>query len=428
VSDLAIRVDRLGKRYRLGARRSPDDTLRGSMAPLLARAFRRLRDGFGRKGAEDFIWAFRDVSLEIKRGEAVGIIGRNGAGKSTFLKVLSRVTSPTEGRARIEGRLGSLLEVGTGFHGDLSGRDNVFLNGALLGMRRSEIRGKFDAIVAFAELDRFIDTPVKHYSSGMYMRLAFAVAAHLDTDVLFVDEVLAVGDAAFQRKCLGKMREAATAGRTVLFVSHNMTAVEQLCSGVVCFEPDRRPHLRHDTREAIHDYLSHADPDRPGAAEWINPGGELTHPSCTPIRFAVTGPNGERLAMPVASTDEIWVRIEGHIAAPDPGLGAGYAIRDETGTPIYSTYQSDGPEDGRPVLRAGLFVLRSRLPSSFLKGGTYRLELIAKLDRQWLILPGVRTPMIALTIKERPSDAPLLGEPRLGAIAPLIPWIVESPR
>jgi len=416
VSDLAIRVDRLGKRYRLGARQSLHGTLRGSIVTMLAGPFRR-------KGADDFIWAFRDVSMDIRHGEAVGIIGRNGAGKSTFLKVLSRVTAPTEGRARIEGRLGSLLEVGTGFHGDLSGRDNVFLNGALLGMRRREIVKKFDAIVAFAELDRFIDTPVKHYSSGMYMRLAFAVAAHLDTEVLLVDEVLAVGDYAFQRKCLAKMREATRQGRTVLFVSHNMTAVEQLCSAVVCFAPDRRPELRHDTREAIHQYLSNASPHGPGAAEWVNSGDEYRNPSFTPLRFALTGRDGERLEMPVAATDEIWVRIEGRVDVLDSSLVAGYAVRDETGTPLYSSYQTDGPGDGRPRLGPGVCVLRAPLPVSLLKGGTYRVELMAKLDRDWLVHPDTGTPTIALTIKSRASDAPLLGEPRLGVIAPVIPWL-----
>ena len=361
MSDLAIRVDRLGKRYRLGARQPQDGTLRDSIPMLLARPFQRLgaslRGGFRRTVADDFIWAFRDVSMEIKHGEVVGIIGRNGAGKSTFLKVLSRMTAPTEGRARIEGRLGSLLEVGTGFHGDLSGRDNVFLNGALLGMRRWEIQKKFDAIVGFAELDRFIDTPVKHYSSGMYMRLAFAVAAHLDTEVLFVDEVLAVGDAAFQKKCLGKMGDVAKQGRTVLFVSHNMTAVEQLCSAVVCFEPDRRPELRHDTREAIHDYLSGANPGGPGSAEWVNSGDEFKNPFFTPLRFALTGRHGRRLEMPVTNRDDIWVQIEGRIEVPQSQTWPGITLMRKPADLFYINGETDGPEAQWPVIGRGTCVL-----------------------------------------------------------------------
>lgn len=228
-----IRVDGVGKRYDLGRALDPHRTLREALVDGAARAARgadRLlrRDGRRSRGNDAF-WALRDVSFEVARGEAVGLIGGNGAGKSTLLKLLSRITAPTTGRIELRGRVGSLLEVGTGFHPDLTGRENVFLNGAILGMRRAEVARKFDEIVAFAEVERFIDTPVKRYSSGMYLRLAFAVAAHLEPELLLVDEVLAVGDAAFQKKCLGKMGDVAAEGRTVLFVSHNMEAVQRLC-------------------------------------------------------------------------------------------------------------------------------------------------------------------------------------------------------
>ena len=233
MSDAVIRAEGLSKRYRIGARRESYATLRESIVSVArrivtapVRAAARLGRGAPRS---EFIWALKDVSFEVKRGEVLGIIGPNGAGKTTLLKVLSRITEPTEGTAEIRGRVGALLEVGTGFHPELTGRENVYLNGAILGMRRREIRAKFDEIVAFAEIERFIDTPVKRYSSGMQTRLAFAVAAHLEPEVLLVDEVLAVGDASFQRKCLGKMGEVAGAGRTVLFVSHNMAAIEALC-------------------------------------------------------------------------------------------------------------------------------------------------------------------------------------------------------
>jgi lipopolysaccharide transport system ATP-binding protein len=220
-----IRVENLSKRYRLGATRH--DTLRDRIVHGAASLIHRRKESHS---ADEF-WALRDASFEVQRGEVLGIIGRNGAGKSTLLKILSRITEPTTGRISIQGRVASLLEVGTGFHPELTGRENIFLNGAILGMSRIEIRHKFDEIVAFAEVERFLDTAVKHYSSGMYVRLAFAVAAHLEPEILIVDEVLAVGDVEFQQKCLGKMRSvAACDGRTVLFVSHNMGALQALCS------------------------------------------------------------------------------------------------------------------------------------------------------------------------------------------------------
>jgi lipopolysaccharide transport system ATP-binding protein len=232
MTDVAIRAQALGKRYRIGGPRRGYLTLRDALSEGLAATLRTARALVRARprGAriDNTIWALKDVTFEIARGEVVGIIGRNGSGKSTLLKVLSRITRPTTGSAEITGRVGSLLEVGTGFHPELTGRDNIYLNGAVLGMKRAEIFRKFDEIVAFAEVERFIDTPVKHYSSGMYLRLAFAVAAHLDTEILFVDEVLAVGDEAFQKKCLGKMDDVARAGRTVLFVSHNLQAVSAL--------------------------------------------------------------------------------------------------------------------------------------------------------------------------------------------------------
>jgi len=229
MSQPVISIEGLGKRYYLSHEKR-EDTLRDSLTQGVRGLWSRLtKPGTGQPEGEEF-WALRNVSLEVKQGEVVGVIGRNGAGKSTLLKILSRITDPTTGRAVIRGRVASLLEVGTGFHPELSGRENIYLNGAILGMSRSEITRKFDEIVAFAEVERFLDTQVKHYSSGMYVRLAFAVAAHLEPEILIVDEVLAVGDIAFQNKCLGKMQQVAGGGRTVLFVSHNLAAVQRLCS------------------------------------------------------------------------------------------------------------------------------------------------------------------------------------------------------
>jgi lipopolysaccharide transport system ATP-binding protein len=223
-----VRVENLCKQYRLGAKGPAYETLRESIVGAVRAPFKRLGGSNG-TGNRETIWALKDVSFEVAPGEVVGIIGSNGAGKSTLLKTLSRITEPTTGKVELYGRLASLLEVGTGFHPELTGRENIYLNGAILGMRKAEIDRKFDEIIAFAELEKFLDTPVKHYSSGMYMRLAFAVASHLEPEILLVDEVLAVGDAAFQKKCLGKMGEVAKQGRTVLFVSHNLTAVKRLC-------------------------------------------------------------------------------------------------------------------------------------------------------------------------------------------------------
>ena len=278
MSDVAIRVAGLGKRYRIGKRQASYGTLRDSLTEAFTAPFRRLRHNGGSathpsslstdhsapgSSHPDHIWALKDVGFEVRRGEVVGIIGRNGAGKSTLLKVLSRITEPTTGEVDLRGRVGSLLEVGTGFHPELTGRENILLNGAILGMRRVEIESKFDEMVAFAEIEKFLDTPVKHYSSGMYMRLAFSVAAHLESEILVVDEVLAVGDSEFQKRCLGKMEEMRALGRTVLFVSHNMPAVLRLCDRVILLDhgkivADGQPN--HVARRYLHsDSFSHAE-------------------------------------------------------------------------------------------------------------------------------------------------------------------------
>jgi len=267
VSDTAVRVDRLSKQYCL-TQPTRYGSLRESLREGAGMLWRRLRGGPG-GSADGVFWALRDVSFDVAVGEVVGIIGRNGAGKSTLLKILSRITEPTSGRAEIRGRVGSLLEVGTGFHPELTGRENIYMNGAVLGMRKAEIVRKFDEMVAFADIGPFLDTPVKRYSSGMQVRLAFAVAAHLEPEVLIVDEVLAVGDAEFQKKCLGKMRDVSLGGgRTVLFVSHSMDAVQRLCARTVLLERGRAVAVG-ETRSVVAEYLLRAQaPSAPGA--WID--------------------------------------------------------------------------------------------------------------------------------------------------------------
>lgn len=264
MSNIAIRVETLGKMYRIGGKQEKYSTLRDTLVDIAATPYRKIRGlmrGESASGLKEEIWALKDISFEVKHGEVVGIIGRNGAGKSTLLKILSRITEPTTGYADVYGRVGALLEVGTGFHPELTGRENVYLNGAILGMTRRDIDRRFDEIVDFAGVEKFIDTPVKHYSSGMGLRLGFAVAAHLEPEILVVDEVLAVGDAEFQKKCLGKMSEVAGEGRTVLFVSHNMAAVRNLCTrGLLLGEGNLIQNA--DTKSIIAEYLDTGMPRR----------------------------------------------------------------------------------------------------------------------------------------------------------------------
>lgn len=304
MAEFVIKVENISKKYFIGAHREPVyASLREVITNSGRRAGRRLLHPFSRpaaspgRGREEF-WALKDVSFQVKEGEVVGILGRNGAGKSTLLKVLSRITEPTTGRARITGRLASLLEVGTGFHPELTGRENVFLNGSILGMRKAEIARKFDAIVAFAEVEKFLDTPVKRYSSGMYVRLAFAVAAHLDPDALIVDEVLAVGDAQFQKKCLGKMAEVGKEGRAVLFVSHNMAAIQALCTRVIQLKAGELV-SQGDVNEQIKSYLSSEQDE----TESLSRGPVLLGPNLRLNRFEFT-PN------PIQSGDEQHFNIE----------------------------------------------------------------------------------------------------------------------
>jgi homopolymeric O-antigen transport system ATP-binding protein len=304
MSDVVIRMEGLGKVFRIGARHESYKTLRDTLSNACAAPFRRIRttlqgSRIKRSSDANTIWALKDLSCKVRRGEVVGIIGRNGAGKSTLLKILSRITEPTVGFAEIRGRVRSLLEVGTGFHQELTGRENVYLNGAILGMKKSETDRKFDEIVAFSEIEKFIDTPVKHYSSGMYLRLAFAVAAHLEPEILLVDEVLAVGDAAFRNKCVGKMGEVAQKGRTVLFVSHNMGVIQSLCSTGILLE-DGKIAFKGPTQQAVMKYLGSVEQlrtkpietrqDRVGGNTFRFRGVQFLNPeTMTPWRSLVAG-------------------------------------------------------------------------------------------------------------------------------------------
>jgi ABC-type polysaccharide/polyol phosphate transport system ATPase subunit len=323
MTDIALRVEGLGKRYRLGLRENPNGqahyrykSLRDSLGKIARRPLKTLRNSLVREpmSEQNSFWALKDINLQVKRGEVVGIIGRNGAGKSTLLKILSRITKPTTGQVDLFGRVGSLLEVGTGFHPELSGRENIYLNGAILGMTRAEVRQKFDEIVAFSEVEKFLDTAVKQYSSGMHMRLAFAVAAHLDPEVLIVDEVLAVGDAQFQKKCLGKMKDVAGRGRTVLFVSHDMAAIRALSRRAVLMESGRTNGII-SVEDAVAGYLAVAAGQKADAFETgdFSLSATIKDGSRNPVQHVAMGDGAllEARLMPKKSLGnvDVWLRI-----------------------------------------------------------------------------------------------------------------------
>ena len=453
MTDVAIKCDGLSKQYRLGERERYK-ALRDVITDAAAAPFRRLRGSLERRSqstalspnghpsalvgpsngaqnskletrnSEDRFWALKDVSFEIKRGEVVGIIGRNGAGKSTLLKILSRITKPTEGHAKIHGRVGSLLEVGTGFHPELTGRENIYLNAAILGMRKSEVERKFDEIVSFAEVEKFIDTPVKRYSSGMYVRLAFAVAAHLETEVLLVDEVLAVGDAQFQKKCLTKMENVASQGRTVLFVSHNMNAIEELCQSALLLTTGRLTNFSRDVRGVIEQYLSSDSEREP--SEWQNQGNEFENGWFKPLRFFISDRSSKAHDMPVMNDTEIWINIVADVRRLDAALTVGYALYSDQGRLLYWSYQTDQGPARWPELRKGTCTLRSKIPQHFLNEGKYQIELIGGLHfREWLFEPGKNAPTIFMTIQGGLSNSPLWMAKRPGILAPVLEWQIE---
>lgn len=364
-SNTAIRCEGLGKRYRIG-RQVRYQTLRDTLTEAATAPFRRLLRGAASDAVQNELWALRDVSLEVKHGEVLGIIGRNGSGKSTLLKILARITRPTEGRMEVRGRVGTLLEVGAGFHPELSGRENIYLYGAILGMKRREIARKFDEIVEFSECVRMLDTAIKHYSSGMYMRLAFAVAAHLETEILLVDEVLAVGDAAFQKKCLGKIGEAAHAGRTVLFVSHNMLAIDSLCTRAICLHDGNlvlqgAPGLVTSTymkewlptfSEIVHEDMSTA------------PGNEMIRLHRVRVR-PQNGALGDEITVstPIAVEFEYWKINAGS------RLDVAVQLFNEHGINVFTTGRIGAPAAPAGLLR-GSFII----PADLLNNGTYQLH------------------------------------------------------
>ena len=419
MGQIAIKVNNLGKKYSIGSSINAYRTLRETISGRFTIKKQQLQTS---EMQPDYIWALKDVSFEVKKGEVLGIVGRNGAGKSTLLKVLSRITEPTEGSVEIHGRVGSLLEVGTGFHPELTGGENIYLNGAILGMKKSDIESKFDEIVSFAEVEKFIDTPVKRYSSGMYLRLAFAVAAHLEPEILVVDEVLAVGDAEFQRKCLGKMSDVAKQGRTVLFVSHNMSTILRLTEETLVIDKGNLL-LRAPTAEAVDYYLSRGlaqEGQRIWQPDEIN---QKSH--FTPVSIRILDKNGYILET-VRSTEPFLIEVEYLVKKPIKGLRVGIYLITSHGEFVFTSFDTDDPDkfETYAIRKAGLYHSRVIIPANILNGGRYILGINASSYRIKTYFHDEQ----ALAFNVDPSGAPgtQWPESRLGPIRPALEWEIKK--
>ena len=416
----SVEVKNIGKRYRIGVMPQSYNTLRETLTGLIRNPKSRLH---GRMDETNSFWALKDVSFNVEEGKAIGIIGRNGAGKSTLLKILSRVTEPTEGKAVIRGRVGSLLEVGTGFHPELTGRENIFLNGAILGMKHSEIEKKLDEIIAFSEVEKFVDTPVKRYSSGMYLRLAFAVAAHLDPEILVVDEVLAVGDAEFQRKCLGKMSDVANQGRTVLFVSHNMSAIMRLTEQAVVLEHGHVA-LQGPTADAVDYYLSRGF-SQEGQREW-HPDEIAKDPApFHPICIRVLSEAGH-VSDTIRSTEPCYVEFEYKLDEDINGLRVGIYIISTRGEFVLTSFDVDDHEkyEKYSTRKAGTYVSRCRIPADMLNEGRFVIGVNASMFKIRTFFHDEQ----ALVFNVNGTGAPgtQWPEPRAGMIRPRLDWEIEE--
>jgi lipopolysaccharide transport system ATP-binding protein len=411
----ALRIVDLGKMYRIGVGRGYHPTLRDAIVQGIRRPIQRLRHPGTSASRSQVLWAVRHLDLEVKQGDTLGIIGRNGAGKSTLLKLLSHITEPTEGRIEIRGRVGSLLEVGTGFHPELTGRENIMLNGAILGMSRAEIKRKFDEIVEFSEISRFLDTQVKRYSSGMYVRLAFAVAAHMDPEILVVDEVLAVGDVAFQRKCLGKMEDVAGHGRTVLFVSHNMQAVASLCTRAVELSAGQIINSG-DSAAVIGTYLTRLA-ESGASRTWAprkGPGNALVR-----LRGMHVLDDSGRIASIVTTTEPVTIRLEFDLASAEPGFVLGFEMLNNDGAVVLFSMYTDAELQQWPQLVVGYNAFECRIPAGLLNSGQYFVrprygQYGIRLDRP------DETVSFEAHVNHVVSPYPQL--PRSGVIIPILQW------
>lgn len=405
----AIKVENLSKAYQLGT--IGTGTLSRDLERWIAKVrgkedpFMTIGEANDRsvKGTSDVVLSLNDISFEIEQGDAVGIIGRNGAGKSTLLKLLSRVTSPTTGTIKVKGRIASLLEVGTGFHPELTGRENIFLNGAILGMRKKEIARKFDQIVDFAGVERYIDTPVKRYSSGMYVRLAFAVAAHLESEILIVDEVLAVGDAEFQKKCLGKMGDVSKGeGRTVLFVSHNMSSIATLCNKGILLNKGKVEYDGSAT-EAISLYLSENKTNKLKTV-WADTDNKFKDKNFSINKIALLNSKSSELVNPIVDTNEsLYLLIDGDISILNSALKIGYELYNENEVLVYTSLTTDKVAEEWPTLKNGRNKLVTKIPTDILMPGKYTVNIhIALHSLKWIC--NARENSITLNFEYLKSD------------------------
>jgi lipopolysaccharide transport system ATP-binding protein len=424
MADLAIQAAGLGKQYRTGVVQEHYITLRDTIANAAhawTRVWARSRTPRGRRPT---FWALKDISFDVRQGEVVGIIGQNGAGKSTLLKILSRITEPTEGYADIRGRVGSLLEVGTGFHPELTGRENIQLSGAILGMRYPEIMRKFEEIVAFAEIDAFIDTPVKHYSSGMYLRLAFAVAAHLEPEILLVDEVLAVGDARFQRKCLAKMQDVGQSGRTVLFVSHSMPAITRLCERAIWLHQGKLAADGHPHR-VVSTYLSEGQ-GTVAVREWPDlsraPGSDVVRLCAVRIRS-----EEGQVADAVDIRRPVGVELEYEVFKPGHVLQIYYRVRGPEGVVAFIAMDQDPQWRGRPR-HTGRYLSTGWIPGNLLSEGTMFIGAGIQTVEPFIVHVDQREAVVAFEVIDCPGGETARGDyARVipGAVRPLLRWETE---
>ncbi|MBP6971828.1 MAG: ATP-binding cassette domain-containing protein [Syntrophorhabdus sp.] len=425
MSDIVIRVENLSKQYRIGASQK-NRNFREAIKESLKEPFRRAQRLFrgsapGLSESDQTIWALKDVSFEIRGGDLLGIIGRNGSGKSTLLKVLSRITEPTSGEVQIVGRIRSLLEVGTGFHPELTGRENIYLNGAILGMKKGEIRQKFDEIVAFAEVEKFIDTPIKRYSSGMYLRLAFAVAAHLESEILIVDEVLAVGDARFQRKCLNKMQEVGEQGRTVLFVSHSMPTITRLCKRAILLNEGKLI-AEGPAHTIVRTYLSGSDDASAGERIWTNaqqmPGGEVARLCAVRIKT-----EDGKIANTVAINKSVEVEMEYDVLKPGYVLLPHFQLMNEEGVIVFKALDID-PAWRKRSRPAGHFVSKALIPGNLLQEGLH-FVWVALITLEPLIVQFYEPDVVAFQIIESNDGESARGDYTgdiSGTVRPLLKW------
>jgi len=411
MTEPVIKVAGLGKRYRIGA--PGPASLRDAIAGAVRAPLRSLQAENG--GGKNTIWALRDVSFDVAAGEVVGVIGRNGAGKSTLLKILSRITKPTEGSVTLKGRVGSLLEVGTGFHSELTGRENVFLNGAVLGMTRREIERKFDEIVAFAETEAFLDTPVKHYSSGMIVRLAFAVAAHLEPEIMIIDEVLAVGDFAFQKKCLGKMNEVAKHGRTVLFVSHDISAVNALCQRVILLHEGSI--LKSGPTEEVTRYYLDSANKLYSPINWV----PVNNASGGEIQLnGVAVEQGDEETGVVSCREPFSLKLDYEVKRAIRGSRFFLILRNSKGELVFTTSDYDIPTPEAITRQTGRFISKIEVPGGLLKSGSYLGTIGVDVANDRVVFAA--DDVLQFDVFEPKDDTQAERHSRVGVIAPLLEW------